>query len=110
MATGRSCGQERTPSPPEATGSLRDVVRPLTRRSTGRWLAQGPPRQIPVDAPGSKKWLPAARRQRRREEDEDEENRDQEHRGGPRQDDGEAAEVDFHGPQTGCVGVVLRDS
>ena len=77
-------------------------VRPVDGRHWAR------PRQIPVDAPGSKKWLPAVRRQSRREEDEDEETRDQETRGGPRQDDGKAAKVDFHGPQTRCAGIVLR--
>ena len=54
-------------------------------------------------------WLPAVRCQRRREEDEDEETRDQEHRGGPRHDGGEVAEVDFHGPQTRLSGLVLRE-
>jgi len=53
-------------------------------------------------------WLSDVRRQRRREEDEDEETRDQEHRGGPRQNDGQAAEVDFHGPQTRWSTFVLR--
>jgi len=53
-------------------------------------------------------WLPAVRRQDRREEDEDEETSDQEHRGGPRQNDGQVAEVDFHGPQTTLPAAVLR--
>ena len=39
--TGRMVGpgQERTPSPPVATGSFREIECPLTRRSIGRWLA-----------------------------------------------------------------------
>ena len=53
-------------------------------------------------------WLPAARRQDRREEDEDEESREKEHRGGPRQDGGQAAWVGFHMLQTPRVRVVLR--
>src|SRR4051794_33418651 len=63
-----------------------------------------------LDAPGPKKWLPAVRDQGRREEDEDEETREQEHRGGPRHDDGQAPNVDFHGPQTRSPRPVLRGS
>jgi hypothetical protein len=53
-------------------------------------------------------WLATACRQDRREEDEDEKNRDQEHRGGPRQDGGQAAVVGFHGLQTPSIVPVLR--
>ena len=85
------------------------VVRPLTRCPTGSRVDCSPAlavsrktlRDVGVDSG------PVCR-QCRRKEDEDQENREEEHRGGPRQDGGQAAEVWIHGRLTRHPRCVLR--
>lgn len=96
----------RRPQKRRGPSACRPPAHQASDRSTaGHGPALARSRVTPRDR---RSWLPAVRRQGRREEDEDEENRDQEHRGGPRQDGGQAAWVGFHGSQTRRRDIVLR--
>ena len=110
----RSDGSQRDVKGPRRPQKRRgpSACRPPAHQASDRSTAGTGPalarsRVTPRDR---RSWLPAARRQGRREEDEDEENREQEHRGGPRQDGGQAAWVGFHGSQTRRFDIVLRGS